>query len=395
MRCAESCSRNCSLLCPARIVAQDSANRLSTSEIALPGHALPHGLQQKSMGGIPHSAGRQVPQSHADPLKRKFHTSHTTPQSRRLRSMPHRIVHDCCGAMEKCANSSQLSCVVAPLTAQPIAMSGFERANLFSRCNKSNATEVPHYIDSFISLNHHFAYADNVKSGSVVIASRLRQILNVSFANPLGDRFTHGKGTECFSHDRKNIRRSTTNCITMDDIEELLLFSIVRDPVAKFESGVRQAWSQSVGLQTSSADTILARQLASFSADTILTRQLASYNHAGTVPWVNEHLQPSTWRLSGRIGGGLSADMNFIGTLETLANDWPEIVKNFANLDNDEAIKLLKPLEQDHSSGRFVGPTGKSSLLSDKGIRRMCASDLYGSEWRCLGYPLPKACQDT
>ena len=349
MCCPMSCSEGCSLMCPRAVLAADRVEQ-----------------QKKNVAGV------------------IAHTQSTPASSKPQRAPPLRTMeHECCGAKHVCKNSSQTSCIVVPQSMPPVAMSGKDRASLFSRCNRSAVSRSAHFTDTVISLDNNFVYLDNVKSGSAVITARLKHSTYATVTNPLGERFQKHKGRDCFS---AIYGRSTTQCILSSDLSSLFFFSVVRDPVEKFESGVRQAWSQSSHLRGLSADALLQKQLSGSSEDELSNER--------SIIWINEHLQPSSWRLSGRIRGNQNLNLTFIGALETIVADWPEIVKRFVNLDHKQSASLLEPLELEHSSSRFVNSKGKSSLLSDDGIRQMCNSELYGSEWRCLGYPLPHVCRE-
>ena len=80
------------------------------------------------------------------------------------------------------------------------------------------------------------------------------------------------------------------------------VFGFARHPVAKFESGVQQAWLQSEELKRFSADELLAQQLQSGF-------------------FLNEHLQPSHYRFSGLTHLGTPVQMDFVGKVEAMEED--------------------------------------------------------------------------
>ena len=162
----------------------------------------------------------------------------------------------------------------------------------------------------------------------------------------------------------------------------MFAFSSVRDPVAKFESGVRQIWARGGKLWNMSADELLWRQLAMPVGE-----------------WIDEHAEPNTWRLSGRLRGGATLKLDFVLKLEEIDEAWPiaaaEIVKKAAARPDARAFAaaLVAPFPAQHLNQRSArSATGRSSRLSDPMIRRMCDSPHYADEWRCFDYKRPDAC---
>jgi len=83
--------------------------------------------------------------------------------------------------------------------------------------------------------------------------------------------------------------------LTQSFIDRAFVFSIVRDPVKKFESGVREAHAQDKRLRKYSADELLDFVLAKESGWKKSLKNLTR-EHAAT--WQNKHLQANAWRLS-------------------------------------------------------------------------------------------------
>lgn len=205
-------------------------------------------------------------------------------------------------------------------------------------------------------------YVDNVKAGSTYVRSMLWKALNETWWMQRGVT-SHS----CIKSAHRGWRlRMTTGCFNHSDE---FVWSIVRDPVAKFESGVREARVQD-------------RHLEGLTADQILDMQLSQEK------WLNEHLQPSTYRLGAFSSDGRPVRYSYVGALETLRSDWPAIVANFEGVTRSQITTLL---DHDYERQRASSATNGSKLSAD-GIRRMCASQIYGSEWRCFGYDLPVEC---
>ena len=235
---------------------------------------------------------------------------------------------------------------------------GYERAKLFNGGACAHPPDESHATDVVHSDEFGILFVDNVKAGSTMMRQKFQKILGISW-------YTGRTRTD----------RTRTDEISEESLADLFVFSIVRDPVEKFQSGVRQAWFQD-------------EKLANFSADELLDKQLSSKR------WINEHLQPSTWRLTGHLkkgDGNISTipTYDFIAALEYIDRDLAITAANIHGMDSAQirafvAIQVYNARE----------PTNKSTL-SDDGIRKMCQSPQYKDEWTCLGYDLPTQCQES
>ena len=123
--------------------------------------------------------------------------------------------------------------------------------------------------------------------------------------------------------------------------------------------------------------------MQNLSADVILQHQLSlPLGH-----WVDEHVQPSSWRLSGYNVGSRPIRLDYIATTETLDKDWPAIVHSILKIGSTNQSKLLS------LSLVNVGANTSDSKLSRAGVRAMCKSKVYQHEWECFGYEVPEECK--
>lgn len=228
-------------------------------------------------------------------------------------------------------------------------------------CLPIPASTYPHNVDTVPSPTHGFVYVDNVKAGSSTIRSWLHRIKGGVV------HWEGGKGWDAHGHLR---RVNTGHHPALYDIPPVV-WSIVRDPVAKFESGVLQAKVRNPRLQNMSMDEMLLEQIS------------RPYGH-----WMNEHLEPSTWRLSGFTSTGKLLNVTTIGKLEHLHEDLVRISESFTNLTQVERANLAKPLTHRNSKKH------NNDSLSAGAITKMCRSVHYKDEWRCFGYPLPDVCKN-
>eukprot|EP00592_Proboscia_alata_P017912 CAMPEP_0194400178 /NCGR_PEP_ID=MMETSP0174-20130528/127063_1 /TAXON_ID=216777 /ORGANISM="Proboscia alata, Strain PI-D3" /LENGTH=290 /DNA_ID=CAMNT_0039196653 /DNA_START=975 /DNA_END=1844 /DNA_ORIENTATION=+ len=242
------------------------------------------------------------------------------------------------------------------------ALNGFEISHLFKTCAKSNYSA--NHEDAIISQSYKFAYVDVVKAGSSTIRGKLGSVLHLSW-KPENADFGKFNIEKCSGHRG----RVTTKCANTKIFQNISVFSFVRDPVAKFESGVRQAKVQSKWLKDKNADDILEIVL-----------------NGPRGKWVNEHLEPSTFRLKTKSKDGDFLEYDFIGRLEFFDHDWKEVVARF------DAPKHLRKRLTQKSKVENAKKRGGGSKLSEKGILKMCKSERYRYEWACFGYPLPEIC---
>lgn len=317
-----------------------------------------------------------IPSKNASDQNRATSASVLTRNASNSTNTTRRIVHPvCCGFPRRCVNTSDTGCIVANPTAVPIFMNGQERAELFANCTSSLSSPIrPHAVDSLISQKYGFVYVDNVKAGSTTIRNIFKKQLNETFLAS-AQEVKNASCLHVFGLRNHQRYRTTTQCVTKEEENALFVFSVVRDPVQKFESGVRQYWNQDPFKRRLSADAILQMQLKS------------------PTTWLNEHLEPSTWRLSGITQERSQIRFNYIGALETLeSNDWDRITR-IINIGVPNNASLSPTLDGHSGTQAYINKRGGSSILTSKGIQLMCASQHYQHEWRCLGYELPLVCR--
>lgn len=246
---------------------------------------------------------------------------------------------------------------------------GFQAAILFKQC-KPRLAEIPHHIDIVTSPKYNLTYIDNVKAASESIQLTLYQSLGMTWCT-----------FDCWPH-----RTSSKTIPYHSHLKHNFRFSFVRDPVTKFESGVRQAWFQD-------------KSLRSFTGDEIMSLQIQKYQDRNSFNgsfWINEHLMPNSWRLSphqdkpDKSGFCRLVDLNFIGKVEN-KQDWNDLQEVLRK----RGVKLGN-LAQIHSSKEDTKKLGRNfedSLLSNEYVKKMCESELYGQEWDCFSYKKPEVCE--
>jgi len=244
---------------------------------------------------------------------------------------------------------------------------GFNRAQRFRRClsiydtlknpheSRIYAFTDPKKFQNQATGVRPFGYIDVQKAGSSSIIHILEQVA-WNYDRTLGARY-----------DRKcEGALIDSTCRPFRFWRDLFLWSVVRNPVTKFESGVRQAWFQDESLRDYTADEVLEGYLE------------------GRL--MNEHLRPNMVYLTGRTEKmNVGHLIDFIGKVEEI--DRLDVVLNI--------LGESRHIPKSRINQRKNSITRQDWKLSDESIRKMCASELFGLEWFCLGYELPEVCNDT
>ena len=313
-----------------------------------------------------------------------------------------------------------------------------------------------HPVDIIISDRDRFVFVDNVKAASTTLRELLSKHLNVTWWDGCD-----GVYRQCCS----TLGRTTTACLD-EQHASYFVFGFARHPAVKFESGapvvgcgladgasraglpmagvaacpfprlparlptcsgvpwVAPAWlticSSAAGclpwaswrqaacgrahayalrfLPTGVREAWLqSRELSQFSADELLARQLNS----GT--FVNEHLQPSSYRFSGRTGLGTPVRMDLVGKVESITADMRRIAaahcsrlrqEDCSRLRQEDCSRLPPPVCPLDPVAAAVGQLwqnrhpdlGERSVLSARGLQRFCLSEVYQADAELYGY---------
>jgi len=237
---------------------------------------------------------------------------------------------------------------------------------MFQQClNTTWASSVSHIIDIVPSCRHRFVYVDNVKAASSTIRASLKRYMpkDADHWDQNPERYTGRLKTNSLPWTSSSDAYPTPTNVTP------FVWSLVREPIEKFESGVRQARWQNKRLENLTSDEMLYLQLKK--------------SKEGS--FINEHLMPSTWRLTGRDKNDKIVNMDFIGAIETIDVDFPYAASNFHDITPAQYKGFST--KQNKIIQKKPDPRDK---LSKEAIRAMYASDVYHDEWRCFGYPLPE-----
>lgn len=194
---------------------------------------------------------------------------------------------------------------------------------------------------------------------------------------------------QCGRHVNKTCVKISPKHVNIDDMNGFV-FTIVRSPVAKLESGIRQA--RAMGWPIILDKTLKAR-LSKMTMDEITNLQIKLFADFKRMKifsvlhnwlkgktdifsvFLDPHLIPNGHRLAG-------VKYDFIGTLENFENSVLYALKNISpKFSNVSSI-----------TNRRSNVRPKTEYISNATIIKMCESDLFRNEWECFGYPKPEVC---
>ena len=232
-----------------------------------------------------------------------------------------------------------------------------------------NEVHGHHHTDVVISDEHRFVFVDNVKAASTTVRVLLKSQLNISWKHGCERRYAG-----CCSQ----LNRTTSACLARRHAK-YFTFGFARHPAIKFESGVRQAWFQRPPWQNFSADQLLAMQLNS-------------------THYLNEHLQPTSYRFAGLTSLGKPMHIDYIGHTERAAEDMRRISAMHCATLGDKYRRshatMRCPLE---GLVTAIGEAGANSREADPrsrlsfwGLHIFCNSELYRRDSEVYGYECMK-----
>ena len=256
-----------------------------------------------------------------------------------------------------------------------------DRKMFFEQCENRYSDLLPHKR-VFSPQGYNFTYIVNLKAGWSTLKYGVFAPLNICSADVCN---------QCGEYISKTCLKISPKTVNIDEINGFV-FTIVRSPVEKLESGIRQAramgWPELLDntlkarLSNMTMDEITNLQINKYAEfkrnfklkkNTILPMSRAALKNKFSV-FFDPHLIPNGRRLAG-------VKYDFIGTLENLDDSVSYALKNISPKFSNVSIKLRK-----HNA------RPKNEYISAATIINMCESDLYRHEWECFGYRRPEVC---
>eukprot|EP00602_Paraphysomonas_sp_CaronLab_P003650 CAMPEP_0185031922 /NCGR_PEP_ID=MMETSP1103-20130426/19666_1 /TAXON_ID=36769 /ORGANISM="Paraphysomonas bandaiensis, Strain Caron Lab Isolate" /LENGTH=248 /DNA_ID=CAMNT_0027567617 /DNA_START=50 /DNA_END=796 /DNA_ORIENTATION=- len=236
--------------------------------------------------------------------------------------------------------------------------------------------EIDHLIPA---LNSGVIFMDNPKTGTRSVRREMERSFGAKWEVPRHS-VGHRISPKCV---HGGVIRHMSTCYTTEQLQNKFIYAFARDPVHKFESGVREARNYIPALRNMTGDEVLEMQI--------------KLHSESPGKWVNTHLQPSTYRLITKDLDGKFLPLSYVGALENIAVDWGVVVKEIEKyVSKNRSGRLRSPLPRSLplTHKEIDKDLNNSTFLSDKGVRMMCQSELYKYEWECLGYPIPPQCAE-
>ena len=238
-----------------------------------------------------------------------------------------------------------------------------------------------HLVDVVIDDEHKLVYVDNVKAASTTLRSALNNTFNATWECAADNWKKHASAQCC----KGNFQRTTSVCLTQVHREQYYHFTTVRHPVKKFESGVVEAWYQHTQLRKE-----MALQKEHPTADSMLDGQLAKFEEAvrrgercddspGCVAiFLDEHLEPSPFRLSGHTSEGRPVKLDALVRTEHFSEDMDAAAKTYRPLAPlTLSIEHARQQESIANSKHAHPETFGIAKLSAEGVRRFCAPSSF------------------
>lgn len=254
----------------------------------------------------------------------------------------------------------------------------FNRKLFFEQCENRYFytyfyTKRPPQTRIFSPQGYNFTYIVNLKAGWSTLKYDVFAPSNICSADVCN---------QCGEYINKTCVKISSKTVNIDDINGFV-FTIVRSPVEKLESGIRQAramgWPQLVDktlkarLSKMTIDEITNLQIKLFAGFKKRNYRLKMNTNLFSV-FLDPHMIPNGHRLAG-------VKYDFIGTIENFENSVLYALNHISHTFSNVSIKLSK-----HNA------RPKNEYISDATIIKMCESDLYRHEWECFGYRRPEVC---
>ena len=250
-----------------------------------------------------------------------------------------------------------------------------------------------HAVEIAVSHIARVVYVRNLKAASSSITEWLMRYANAELLCRTGRNGTFtpdaGNGSCCLWPNAVGLL--STRCLGLEH-SDYFVFSFVRNPISKFEAGVQQTWVQSPLWRRYSGEALLNQ---------LLNQQLRQ------PAWLaqDEHLQTSSWRLSGATRNGTTLRLDFVGKLESFSADWSRLRNAWpplGNLSSEPPGQLNRgkamsrgPLPAGRPCTHYVDQSRScmayqesthGSTLSPAAICSMCRSWMFGIDFVRFGY---------
>ena len=230
---------------------------------------------------------------------------------------------------------------------------------------RQNSNQPPHAANEVvISDEWKFVYVEVRKTASSTIRQALSNMFNVTFNKCPVER-------SILKRCRVLGGRCSTLCLNETHIQEYFFFSFVRDPEERFFSGYKEAFNQrfsKIGIKPGNVSHMLKVIDLMQSQHYYTDHHLESQSMSLSSPWID--------------GDGVMhrIPMDFIGRVETLSDDFEEVLRSLENREG-RRIKRIKL--------GFENPGGEIAEISRSLDNEQMSSSIkhaYLQDFICFGY---------
>jgi len=227
------------------------------------------------------------------------------------------------------------------------------------RAAKENARCNPRGTDVVVVDELRAVYVDITKAASESVRERLASAFGASWEDP---KYAKEGEYDVGARGKTHVMRSTTASLPDDILDTYTFFTFVRNPSERFASAYRQAFCRSMcqGCEAGKTPTRPPTMEQTIDLMEIMREKsrkdqsFCSLKDGSTNewnflnnPWLDEHLQSATFRMSGVTHRGNRVPMHFIGRVESLDEDWRRLMDH---LSVDPAHAARAPLKHvDHA----------------------------------------------
>lgn len=238
-----------------------------------------------------------------------------------------------------------------------------------------------HTVDIVMSHKYKFLYVDVVKAASSTIRGLLFDVLNVAWGyNVNGSRVCpEGKWRIDAVPRRCRYKLSQLHSNVINQMG-YFVFTFVREPIAKYVSGHKEAIKQS------------SRKHNTSNINELLDMMTQPGANKKKYPFTNEHFEPSSYRLSPLTNDRQPLHYDFVGKVENWKQDWAYVVSRFHEITSIQRKKLMEGTTTLLNVGNA---THKHLTLSNASIVKFCNSDAFGNEFDLFCYPKPVQCRNS
>ena len=260
------------------------------------------------------------------------------------------------------------------------------------RAARENARCNPRGTDVVVIPALKAVYVDVTKAASESVRHRLLTVFNASW--------TAGQSVQMDDEivdDGNYLARTTTASVSEEVLDTYTFFTFIRNPAQRFVSGYRQAFCRPMcqGCERGKSptrpptieqtiDLLEISRAKSMQDELFCAKNGEDAVHSRSFlnnPWLDEHMQSATFRLSGLSRRGTRIPIHFIGRVESLNEDWQRLLDTLDVAQNHESRAPLDHIEHTCSLSereRYLDAQARlfSSHLT-KGVRAPLEGDLY------------------